>query len=46
VAFECGDERRRIAPIPARWYELSEDELVQLWHGAEKLPPRRKGLVE
>jgi hypothetical protein len=46
VAFECGEERRRIAPIPEHWYELSEDELVRLWQGAERLPPRRKGLVE
>ncbi len=46
VAFEHGDERRRVAPIPPSWYELPESELRALWRGAEELPPRRKGLVE
>jgi hypothetical protein len=46
VVFECGEERRRIAPIPSGWHELAEGELLQLWEVAEKLPPRRKGLVE
>lgn len=46
VAFEHGDERRRVAPIPPAWYELPEPELRVLWRGAEELPPRRKGLVE
>jgi hypothetical protein len=46
VAFECGDERRRVAPIPERWDELPESRLRELWRGAEQLPPRRKRLVE
>jgi hypothetical protein len=46
VAFECGDERRRVAPIPDRWVELSEAGLRDLWREAEQLPPRRKRLVE
>jgi hypothetical protein len=46
VAFECDEDRRRIAPIPSGWHELPEPELVHLWREAEVLPPRRKGLVE
>ena len=46
VAFECGDERRRVAPIPAGWCEIPEHGLLDLWRGAERLPPRRKRLVE
>jgi hypothetical protein len=46
IAFECGDERRRIAPIPAGWEELPESRLRELWRDAEQLPPRRKRLVE
>lgn len=46
VAFECDTERRRVAPIPEGWHELPEPELVDLWRGAEQLPPRRKRLVE
>lgn len=46
VAFECDADRRRVAPIPSGWHELSEHELVHLWRRAEQLPPRRKRLVE
>jgi hypothetical protein len=46
VAFECDEDRRRVAPIPPGWHELPEQELVHLWREAELLPPRRKGLVE
>ncbi len=46
IAFECGDERRRIAPIPTGWDELGEVELQAIWKSAELLPPRRKRLVE
>jgi hypothetical protein len=46
IAFECNDERRRVAPIPEGWTELPEDGLRDLWRGAEQLPPRRKRLVE
>lgn len=46
IAFECGDERRRVAPIPDGWEQLSDDALRELWRDAEQLPPRRKGLVE
>jgi hypothetical protein len=46
IAFECNDERRRVAPIPDGWTELSEAGLRDLWRAAEQLPPRRKRLVE
>jgi hypothetical protein len=46
IAFECNDERRRVAPIPEGWCELPEQGLRDLWRGAEQLPPRRKRLVE
>lgn len=46
IAFECADERRRVAPIPDGWSELPESGLRDLWRSAEQLPPRRKRLVE
>jgi hypothetical protein len=46
IAFECVDERRRVAPIPPGWELLPEHGLRELWRGAEQLPPRRKRLVE
>lgn len=46
IAFECGDDRRRVAPIPDGWAELTDDGLRSLWRGAEELPPRRRRLVE
>jgi hypothetical protein len=46
IAFECNDERRRVAPIPDGWCDLPETGLRDLWRGAEQLPPRRKRLVE
>lgn len=46
IAFECGEERRRVAPIPMGWSDLPETGLRDLWRGAEQLPPRRKRLVE
>jgi hypothetical protein len=46
LAFESGEDRRRVAPIPDQWHERSDDELRELWRGAEQLPPRRKRFVE
>jgi hypothetical protein len=46
LAFESGDERRRLAPIPNQWDALSDDGLRELWRTAESLPPRRKRFVE
>ena len=45
VAFESGDERRRLAPIPSGWSQRSEPELRVLLGQAERLPPRRR-LIE
>jgi hypothetical protein len=30
LAFQCGDESRRLAPIPSNWASLSDGELSQL----------------
>lgn len=46
IAFEHGDERRRVAPIPEGWDALPEPGLRELWRDAEHLPPRRKRFVE
>lgn len=46
IAFECGEERRRVAPIPPGWSELDDSGLRALWRDAELLPPRRRRLIE
>jgi hypothetical protein len=46
IAFECGEDRRRIAPIPEGWSELGDEGLRELLKRADQLPPRRKRLVE
>jgi hypothetical protein len=46
IAFECGELRRRVAPIPSGWHDLSDEALIDLWRHAEELPPRRRRLVE
>lgn len=46
IAFECGDDRRRVAPIPDGWDALDDAGLRTLWRNAEELPPRRRRLVE
>ena len=40
LVFESKDEVRRVAPIPARWEELSIDELRQLCFSAAASPRR------
>ncbi len=42
LAFESESSRRRLAPIPHEWHELPDDDLRELWRGAEQLPPRRR----
>src|SRR3954464_13439654 len=37
LAFECQGMRRRVAPIPAGWDELPEEELCKIWRDAELL---------
>lgn len=46
LAFISGVERRRVAPIPHEWEALSEEQLRALWKGAERLPDRRRRLIE
>jgi hypothetical protein len=46
LAFESSGARRRLAPIPADWHLLSEEQLRALWRDAEVLPQRRRRLVE
>lgn len=46
LAFESETERRRLAPIPDGWHELSEEALQRLWRGAEVLPHRKRRLIE
>ena len=35
LAFDCGPETRRLAPIPHEWQDLSDSALLQLCRGAE-----------
>lgn len=37
LAFQCGDERRRLAPIPEDWTALGEAALVALLCQADRL---------
>ena len=46
LAFECQGLRRRIAPIPGGWHQLSDEELSALLRDAEEIAPRRGRLVE
>lgn len=34
LTFESFTEKRRLAPIPARWEEMSVRELIALWERA------------
>jgi hypothetical protein len=34
LTFESFTEKRRLAPIPARWDEMSVRELIALWERA------------
>lgn len=51
LTFEHGDEIRRLAPVPADWQSLPENELQALWEKAEPAarritnlrPPRESG---
>lgn len=42
LAFECRSERRRLAPPPEHWEELSDEELATLLESASaRVRPRR-----
>jgi hypothetical protein len=45
LAFQCGKERRRVAPIPADWEELTNDELLELLTQADRRVRTRR-LIE
>ena len=40
LSFDCGDETRRLVPIPDGWQQLSDLELRTLWLQAEVSPRR------
>ena len=46
LTFECADEKRRVAPAPARWEEMDSADLLRLLAGAEVIGPRAKRLAE
>jgi hypothetical protein len=46
LAFESRGLRRRVAPIPEDWHELTDDALRTMLREAEQLPPRRGRLIE
>jgi hypothetical protein len=37
LAFQAGDDRRRLAPIPEKWSTLSDEELLQFLACADRL---------
>jgi hypothetical protein len=45
LAFQSGNERRRLAPIPTEWDEMTTAELVELLHQADRRLRARR-LVE
>lgn len=45
LAFQSGTERRRLAPIPADWTELTSSELLELLHRADQRARARR-LIE
>jgi hypothetical protein len=45
LAFQCGWERRRVAPIPDDWDDMTVSELVDLLHQADTRSRGRR-LVE
>jgi hypothetical protein len=45
LVFESSDEMRRVAPVPAKWEEMTSDELRELCHRAPS-SPRRTGPMD
>jgi hypothetical protein len=45
LAFQCSRERRRLAPIPPDWDGMTDSELVELLHQADRRVRARR-LVE
>jgi hypothetical protein len=46
LCFQSGSTRKRLAPIPANWADLPEDELVRLWRLATPAPSRGPTAVD
>lgn len=42
LAFQNGDERRRLAPIPDNWVTLNEDALLALLERADRIADQRR----
>jgi hypothetical protein len=45
LAFQSGKERRRLAPIPREWEEMTGEELLQLLNQADRRSRARR-LIE
>lgn len=41
LTFECGEEKRRLSPIPESWHASDTAGLMLLLMKAEVVPPRR-----
>lgn len=42
LAFDCGGEKRRLVPIPAKWDDLPDEKLMQLWKRARPVVRSRE----
>jgi hypothetical protein len=42
LAFQCHGERRRLAPIPVGWEQVSDEELERRCQLAKSAPPPRE----
>jgi len=40
LAFQCGEQRRRLAPLPIGWDEMSDHALLGLMDQASPILPR------
>jgi hypothetical protein len=40
LAFQCGEQRRRLAPLPVGWDEMSDRALLGLMDQASEIKPR------
>jgi len=40
LAFQCGEQRRRLAPLPVGWDEMSDRALLGLMEKAAEIQPR------
>jgi hypothetical protein len=40
LAFQCGEQRRRLAPLPAGWDEMTDHALLDLIEQASPIQPR------